>query len=127
MRQLIDLTGAKIGRLLVLRRATDYISPSGKRIPQFLCRCECGSEVVVDSYRLRNGRKTSCGCARLSRKPKGKVAENLPPIPGTCFYHPFGVDCSDNHKCSKCGWNPTNTSLRKARIDKLLGKDGKDE
>src|SRR3990167_7213836 len=26
------------------------------------CRCECGTEVIVEAYKLRSGRRKSCGC-----------------------------------------------------------------
>ena len=34
MRKLIDLTGQKFGRLTVIQRAPDYISPSGHKSVQ---------------------------------------------------------------------------------------------
>ena len=125
MRVFQDLSGSTFGKLRVIRRASDHITPGGKAIVCYLCECECGMKVVVDRLRLVSGRKTSCGCER-NRKTK-QMVDDLLSLPDSCFYFPDGVSCDNNHKCSKCGWNPTNTSLRKARIDKLLGKDGKDE
>ena len=45
--KLIDLTGQVYGRLTVIKRVDDYISPSGDRKVQWLCKCKCGKEVIV--------------------------------------------------------------------------------
>ena len=58
MSELIDLTGQRFGRLLVLGRAENV-----KGRTAWLCRCNCGAEVVKITKYLRNGETTSCGCA----------------------------------------------------------------
>lgn len=54
-----DITGKRFGRLTVLefvgRRATN-------RCSRWLCRCLCGTELVVDGNHLRSGHTASCGC-----------------------------------------------------------------
>lgn len=55
----IDLTGQKFGRWTVLSR-----EPSKNGASMWLCRCECGTERVVDAHGLRRGTSTSCGCKR---------------------------------------------------------------
>ena len=55
--KLIDLTGQRFGRLVVLQRAKTI----NKRT-KWLCKCECGNEVVVEAYNLRVGHTQSCGC-----------------------------------------------------------------
>jgi hypothetical protein len=57
-----DLTGQRFGRLTVLKRTDDYISPSGNRLVQWLCRCDCGSEKITTSASLKRGTAQSCGC-----------------------------------------------------------------
>lgn len=48
MPKLQDLTGRRFGDLLVLRRGPDYVSPTGKKTVQWICRCEaCGREVTM--------------------------------------------------------------------------------
>lgn len=61
-----DLTGKTFGRLTVLERVEDHISPCGHKEIMWKCRCECGNEVIVQGKRLRNGTTRSCGC--LSRE-----------------------------------------------------------
>lgn len=65
-RELIDLTGMRFGLLTVIRRVEDYISPSGNRTPQWLCKCDCGTEVVVAGNSLRSGATKSCGHIKYS-------------------------------------------------------------
>ena len=62
--KLNDLTGKKYGRLLVIERAEDYVSPKGKHETQWMCECECGNRRVVRSLFLSNGHTVSCGCAK---------------------------------------------------------------
>lgn len=68
-----DLTGQRFGRLTVLSRAEDYISPAGKRTTRWLCRCDCGTEKIM----LRNviKRAGSCGCVR--REKAAMLARDL--------------------------------------------------
>lgn len=58
MGNFIDMTGEKHNRLLVLSYCGN---DKGKRA-QWLCRCDCGKEVIVDGYRIRSGKTKSCGC-----------------------------------------------------------------
>lgn len=62
MSKLIDRTGQRYGRLLVLERAEDRISPKGAHTVQWRCKCACGKECVVSTNELRNGDTRSCGC-----------------------------------------------------------------
>ncbi len=54
---LIDLTGQRFGRLTVLQRAETI----NKRT-RWLCRCDCGEEIIVEAYNLKTGHTQSCGC-----------------------------------------------------------------
>ena len=56
-----DLRGQKFGRLLVIERAG-----SNRGSITYLCRCECGNEVIVPTSSLRSGNTKSRGC--LSRE-----------------------------------------------------------
>lgn len=57
-----DLIGQKYGRLTVIDRAEDYISPSGDHVACWLCKCDCGNEKVVKGSSLKRGNTKSCGC-----------------------------------------------------------------
>ena len=58
----IDLTGERFGKLVVIREA-------GRKNGHvaWLCRCDCGNEIVVSGHDLRNEHTQSCGCLRLER------------------------------------------------------------
>ena len=63
--KLNDLSGRKFGKLTVLERGEDYVSPSGKTTRvRWLCQCECGKTVLVHSNTLTTGGAQSCGCVR---------------------------------------------------------------
>ena len=53
----VDISGQRFGRLFVLRE-------DGKKGNQIAwrCLCDCGAEVTVAGYDLRNGHTKSCGC-----------------------------------------------------------------
>lgn len=58
MGALIDLTGQRFGRLIVLHRAEN----DRNGLARFACRCDCGQERTVRGQDLRRGRQVSCGC-----------------------------------------------------------------
>src|SRR5687767_12225909 len=58
MGRLVDLTGERVGRLLVIRRAAE--NRGGK--PAWECQCDCGKTVVARAGDLRSGKHGSCGC-----------------------------------------------------------------
>lgn len=71
--------GNRYGMLTVLR---PYNSDKAGR--NWLCRCDCGREIVVRGMLLRNGATRSCGCyrrmgledrAKSGLKPRGKERE----------------------------------------------------
>lgn len=58
-----DMTGLKVGRLLVLRYA-------GKDLAGNIlwdCRCDCGQFVTVRGYHIRSGHSKSCGCLQRQK------------------------------------------------------------
>ena len=59
----IDLTGQPFGRLIVIRECGR--AKNGGVL--WLCKCECGREVVVSGDNLRRENTKSCGCLRLER------------------------------------------------------------
>ena len=64
MARFADLSGRRFGSLTVLRRADDYISPTGKKTVRWLCHCDaCGRDVIMLRNVLTRGVQ-SCGCRR---------------------------------------------------------------
>ena len=82
----MNLIGQKFNRLLVIDQAERYISPSGNRMKQWLCRCDCGNEIVVTTSHLTSGHTKSCGCyAREVSVQNGKLQKH-------------GMTCRKNNK-----------------------------
>jgi len=65
MGKLIDLTGKKFERLMVVRR--NYPNGKGGQ-PYWLCKCDCGKENIVSGVCLREGHSRSCGCLKKENK-----------------------------------------------------------
>lgn len=61
-KKITDLTGKKYGKLTVIERTDDYVSPKGRHVPKWLCRCECGKQVAVIAHSLTSGATATCGC-----------------------------------------------------------------
>ena len=65
-----DLTGQRFGRLTVICRGEDYISPTftdgtderPKKTKRWRCLCDCGTYVDVSTHSLTSGSTKSCGC-----------------------------------------------------------------
>ncbi|MCI0767436.1 AP2 domain-containing protein [Bacillus sp. TL12] len=55
-----DISGKAFGKLTVIERADNQ----GRRV-MWLCKCDCGNEVIVRSSHLTTGATISCGCARI--------------------------------------------------------------
>ena len=69
MNKRIDLTGRRFGRLLVIsfHSSQNYIS-------KWLCRCDCGTEKVINGGNLTTGKVVSCGCYRIEKHTKHNMS-----------------------------------------------------
>ena len=63
MSALIDLTGQRFERLIVLQQADK--SATGKTL--WLCQCDCGNTTIASRSNLVSGDSKSCGCLNLER------------------------------------------------------------
>ncbi len=59
MSVLIDLTGQRFGRLVVIERA-----PNAGKETRYLCRCDCGRSKLFYGQNVKRGLSLSCGCLR---------------------------------------------------------------
>lgn len=79
-----NLLNQKFGRLTVIERVENHVSPSGKQRAQWLCRCSCSdhNEVIVNTNNLTRGNTQSCGClhreatAEINKK-HGKAGKRI--------------------------------------------------
>lgn len=69
MGKFIDRTGKRYGRLTVIERAERPLRTT-KTCAWWLCRCDCGEEVVIYGSNLTDGRTRSCGCLRSETASK---------------------------------------------------------
>ena len=81
MSKVVDLTGRRFGRLVVVGRANP---PSDKRgCARWRCRCDCGNETDAFGYNLRQGVTASCGCLQ---KEQTRVANTIHGQTGSRLY-----------------------------------------
>jgi hypothetical protein len=68
----LDMLGFRSGKLLVIQRGNNTLKGQAR----WVCRCDCGKEVLVDGSSLRNDNSTSCGCKRsqtIKSKPSPAI------------------------------------------------------
>lgn len=67
MGKLVDLTGQRFGRLLVLGRGESRKRPDTGTIQYWICKCDCGAIVEPRGNDLKSGKTQSCGCYQRDR------------------------------------------------------------
>lgn len=63
MGKTIDLTGQRFGKLLVIKRVDNYISPSGGQKARWECKCDCGNVVYSTTSNIKSGKQQCWDCA----------------------------------------------------------------
>ena len=80
MTRIINETGNRYGKLIVIERATSVYNDK----PRWVCKCDCGNRAIVRCDHLRRGKIKSCGCALSYGKTKPKespcAAKEMHPI-----------------------------------------------
>ncbi len=66
MSTLIDLTNKLFRRLIVIKRTNN--DKQGRS--RWLCKCDCGKEIIVSSTHLQSGKTQSCGCLNIDKITK---------------------------------------------------------
>lgn len=144
MAYLDDLTGKKYNRLIVIQRAPDHISPSGRKRVKWLCQCECGKQIEVFGDNLKSNKTQSCGCLNQENRIKNfkdisnQRFGNLLAIKPTNLRNKSGeiiweclCDCGKTHNVSlgdlrsgdvkSCGCNK-NKSISESLTTDLIGQ-----
>ena len=57
MKTIKDETGNRFGKLLVLK-----FSHKENQRTYWICRCDCGKEIIINKANVKNGHTKSCGC-----------------------------------------------------------------
>lgn len=117
------MEGKLFGKLLVIHRDIDYVSPSGYKQKRWLCKCDCGKYVVVNGNSLRTGKTKSCGCLQIEfmnndnpskYKNRNKNTYDLSGEYGISYMskrEPFYFDLEDYDLISKYYWSSNGNYL----------------
>lgn len=106
----MDITGKKVGKLTVIKRNGEKISPCGRVEKRWLCKCDCGNFVTVGQSNLVKEKTKSCGCLRKENSTKGKRKGNRYDLSGDygIGYAPSGrefyFDLEDYDKVKQYTW-----------------------
>lgn len=70
-----DITGQRFGKLTAIKKVESGVSPCGTKYSRWLCKCDCGNEIVVRKQSLVRGETKSCGCLRKkeTKEANGEV------------------------------------------------------
>ena len=77
--KLIDLTGQKFGKLTVIGRSEDKVLPSGRKVVNWKCICDCQSGQESPKYTfktwdsLKRNPSPSCGCDTNEKHRKSRI------------------------------------------------------
>ncbi len=79
---IVDLTGQRFGRLVVLEQAEQ------KRYGEtfWLCQCDCGNQTITTSGALRSGNCRSCGCLHREAAREQGLKGTTHGLTGTRLY-----------------------------------------
>lgn len=83
--------GQRFDRLTVIARASNIGRHAG-----WLCKCECGNELIVPAGSLRTGNVRSCGCLLRDTRSKNGQRSRLRFAPGLRFGRLTVLDRADN-------------------------------
>jgi hypothetical protein len=90
-----DISGQRFGRLTAIKR----IENDKQGQVQWLCKCDCGIEVIANRYSLLKGRKRSCGCLQ-----KETVSKRFKDISGQRFGKLIAIKRVENDKQGHVQW-----------------------
>lgn len=77
MAKLLDLTGQRFGKLLVIERGEDKVSESGRAYVRWRCLCDCGNIKDIASTSLIKGTAISCGCMRKELRKENFIGKKF--------------------------------------------------
>lgn len=63
MAKIREVLGERFGRLVVVKR----VPMENTTRKMYLCKCDCGKEIITSGTSLRIGASTSCGCYKVDR------------------------------------------------------------
>ena len=123
-----DLTGQRFGYLTAIKRVEDYVSPKGIKRIQWLCKCDCGNEVVVLGCNLTKESIKSCGCFRKNPNIILRRKYNTYDLSGECGVgytskgEEFYFDLEDYDDIKNYYWWKNDSGYILSTLKKVNGK-----
>lgn len=91
-----EMIGKRFGRLKVVRRGDNYISPSGYSYITYDCECDCGKEKNIRKKNLLKGNTNSCSC--LHNESIKKIGEDNRKYNVYDLSGEYGIGYTDDNK-----------------------------
>lgn len=122
-----NLIGQKFGRLTVIERTENYVTPKGTKHSRWLCKCDCGNPnfIIVTGTHLKSGHTKSCGCFKIDTQFKTHKKYNTYDLSGeygigyaSNTNKPFYFDLEDYDKIKNYSWSISANGYVVAYIDK---------
>ena len=63
-KNLIDLTGQRFGKLVVISKNKSKKTPNGSTVVFWNCKCDCGNSCIISGNSLKTKHAQSCGCIK---------------------------------------------------------------
>ena len=72
-----DYTGIERGRFTFISFDHIHVTPTGKKIPYWLCECRCGTRKILSSKDVMSGHTLSCGCLQKEKASKAQFKHGM--------------------------------------------------
>lgn len=100
----IDLTGQRFEKLVVLYKSEEK---TASRVCVWLCKCDCGKQVLASTCALNLRTKKSCGCLRIEAKHFSSQVLRISGMnrldSSQCYIYSNYVPCCSVFSTSKLG------------------------
>jgi hypothetical protein len=92
---IVDRTGQRFGRLVVIGRSENQITTGGSIKTSWLCQCDCGNQLVVKGNSLATGNTKSCGCYARQRAAERQFVHGMKGSPEHRIWMSMRQRCRD--------------------------------
>ena len=122
MSKCIDLTGERFGKLTVVKR----VENTKQGMAQWMCKCDCGNEIITTGINLRNKHTKSCGCLRIEIQYKNHKKYNQYDLSGeygigyTSKGEEFYFDLEDYDKIKNYCWHINKDGYVTSRLEDMM-------